>query len=142
MKYLDHLKRFKVKLNLLIRLCDEFKNVIEEEIDFSIFFNEGHWAIYHLISALLDTLEIPEKLKHKNHRGLKNVLSSNEVVAKLNENANLLYELYSSTLGIMSKGEYGKIETIATEDFTLFRDSIKKVKEIIEIYLGRTNELI
>jgi len=140
MKYLDHLKRFKVKLNLLLRLCDEFKNIKEEQIDYSIFFNEGHWAIYHLISALLDILEIPENLKHKNHRGLKKVLLSDEVSTQLEENANFLYEIYSNTLEIMSKGEYGKIETVTLEDFTKFKDLIKKVKEIIETYLGHINE--
>lgn len=141
MKYLDHLKRFKTKMELLSRLVEEYKSLKEGEIDYSIFFTEGHWAIYHLISALLDYLDIPENLKHKNHRSIKRVLLSNDANQKLGKEASLLNELYARSLEFVSKGEYGRIESVSNEDFKLFQQIILRIKEIIENYIGKMNEI-
>ena len=141
MKLIDHLKRFKLKLKFLIKLDEEMKSAKEDDIDYSIFFNEGYWASYHLISALLDYLDIPEKLKHKNHRNIKQVLKSNEVIQILGDDTNSLYELYTKTLDFSSKGEYGKIKTISKDDFITFKGIIKKIKKIIETLIGSLNEI-
>ncbi len=41
MKYLDHLKRFKTKMELLSKLVEEYKSLKEGEIDYSIFLRKG-----------------------------------------------------------------------------------------------------
>jgi hypothetical protein len=61
-----HLKRYKEEresINLL--------GTSQREKDLASITIIAHWASFHLISSLIDGLEISENLKHRNHRSIK-----------------------------------------------------------------------
>lgn len=140
MKYKEHLKRFKNKIALLVEENKKLKTQKDEEKDYSIFFTEAHWAVYHLTSALLDFIDIPEKYKHLNHRNIKRSLNSPEVFKILGDEAKEIIKIYNEVLIYYSKGEYSYSTSIKLEDFKNFKDKIKKLKEIIKKWLGNLNE--
>ncbi len=59
----------------------------------------------------------------------------------MGKEASLLNELYARSLEFVSKGEYGRIESVSNEDFKLFQQIILRIKEIIENYIGKMNEI-
>jgi hypothetical protein len=140
MKYQEHLKRFRKKINFLIKENEQIKKSDLEYRDYSLFFTECHWAVFHLISALLDFIDVLDKFKHLNHRNIKKALLSNEVIKILGENAKEILEIYRDTLIYYSRGEYGYSNNISNEEFKNYLNRIKKLKRIVKEYLGDFNE--
>lgn len=95
----------------------------------------AHWASYHLISAILDNLPIPENLKHRNHRSIKYILkNSPEIGTILGEKTLTLLNAYNEIENrFMSHFQYGGDEKVPDYDalITLLDEIVSVCKEIV-----------
>ena len=79
-----HIKRYKE----IRRTIDLLLSQPDEERDAATITTAVHWASFHLVSAIIDNLQIPERWKHRNHRSVKYALKdSGEIIAILGERA-------------------------------------------------------
>ncbi len=135
MKYTEHLKRFTYKVKLLIDENKKIENSSEDEKDYSVFFTEAHWAAFHLVSALLDYIEIPDNLKHLNHRNIKRALISDNIIEILGKDATEINSIYTNLLNYYSIGEYSYSSNVSLKEFEDFKDQFKKLKEIVKRWM-------
>jgi len=103
--------------------------------DYSVFFTEAHWTAFHLISALLDFIDIPDNLKHLNHRNIKRALTSDTVIQILGEDAQEIKTIYTSLLHYYSMGEYAYSFKITQKEFNDLKEKIKRLKTIIKNWI-------
>lgn len=99
-----HLKRYKEERDSINLLGNS-----QKEKDLASITTIAHWASFHLISSLIDGLEIPENLKHRNHRSIKNILKHGEIKAILKENADEILDIYNQIeRDYMNPFQYGR----------------------------------
>jgi len=107
MKPEDHIKRYK---QMRTTLHDLMSKPIQEKDNASIV-TIAHWASYHLVSTIIDQLNILERLKHRNHRGIKKSLKSLEVKEIIGDQSIKILDLYNKLeSNFLSKYQYGRID--------------------------------
>ncbi|MHA1730789.1 MAG: hypothetical protein ACTSU5_02550 [Promethearchaeota archaeon] len=129
-KHILQYKRIRETIDALMRIPTP-------ERDAAPITTASHWASFHLLSAIIDQLSIPDKYKHRNHRGVRYILRDNEEVrAAIGGSANLLLELYNEIeTGFMSKFQYGNIDKVP--DYGHLMKLLDKMVEICKIITTR-----
>jgi hypothetical protein len=95
-----------------------------------------------LVSAIIDNLQIPERWKHRNHRGVKYALKdSGEIIEILGERAEYLTECYNAIeTQFMSHFQYGGFDE--TPDYEALIDELDQIVSLCkEITLEVTKSL-
>ncbi|MBD3254188.1 MAG: hypothetical protein GF383_03805 [Candidatus Lokiarchaeota archaeon] len=72
MKPENHIKRY-IKMRSTL---DELLIKPFQDRDNASIATIAHWPSFHLVSVIIDQLNLPERLKHRIHRGFKNTLKS------------------------------------------------------------------
>ena len=125
MKAEDHIKRY---LRMKSTINELLKKPLLERDHASILILI-HWASYHLVSTIIDQLLIPEKLKHRNHRGIKKTLKDTEIMKILGKDANKILKLYNLLeMDFSSKFQYGYINNIP--DYSRVIQILKELEDI------------
>ena len=113
MKPEDHINRYK---KMRTTLYDLLNKPIQDRDNASIV-TIAHWASYHLISIIIDQLAIPERLKHRNHRGIKNTLKQSETRRIIGDLSIHILDLYNTLESdFLTKFQYGSIDKVLDYD--------------------------
>ncbi|MFX1445485.1 MAG: hypothetical protein ACFFHV_18875 [Promethearchaeota archaeon] len=109
MKPEDHIKRYK---QMRITLNELLAKPIQERDHASIVII-AHWASYHLISTIIDQLAIPDQLKHRNHRGIKQTLKNAQLQGIIGKDVENLLNLYNLLeMNFTVKFQYGSVDRV------------------------------
>jgi len=133
MKPEDHTKRYKKMRTTLYELLNK---PIQDRDNASIV-TIAHWASYHLISIIIDQLAIPERLKHRNHRGVKKTLKQSEIRNILGDFSIQILDLYNNLESdFLTKYQYGSIERV------LDYEELKYLLEKLEVICKNITEKV
>ena len=89
----------------------------------------AHWASYHLISIIIDQLPIPDRLKHRNHRGIKNTLKQSVTRNIIRDLSIQILDLYNSLESdFLTKYQYGSIDKVL--DYDELKDILENLETI------------
>ncbi len=125
MKPEDHIKRYEKMRTTLYELLNK---PIRERDNASIV-TIAHWASYHLVSIIIDQLEISERLKHRNHRGVKKTLKESETMNIIGDFSIQILDLYNKLESdFLIKYQYGSIGKML--DYEELKDIIKQLEVI------------
>ncbi len=125
MKPEDHIKRYEKMRTTLYELLNK---PIRERDNASIA-TIAHWASYHLVSVIIDQLEISERLKHRNHRGVKKTLKESETINIIGDLSIQILDLYNKLENdFLIKYQYGSIDKLL--DYEAINGLLKQLEDI------------
>ena len=131
MKPEDHVKRYKQMRTTLYELLNK---PIQDRDNASIV-TIAHWASFHLVSTIIDQLAIPERLKHRNHRGVKKTLKESETKKIIGDLSFRILNLYNSLESVfLIKYQYGSIDKM------LDYEELKNILEQLEVFCKEITE--
>ncbi|MHA1151017.1 MAG: hypothetical protein ACTSR8_22580 [Promethearchaeota archaeon] len=124
MKPEDHIKRYKRMRATLHDLL----NKPTQDRDIASIVTIAHWASFHLVSTIVDQLAIPERLQHRNHRGVKKTLKTIELKNIIGNLSSQILNLYNNLeSSFLIKYQYGSIKK------ELDHEELKKILEQLEV---------
>jgi len=108
----------------------------QKEKDLASITTIAHWASFHLVSSLIDGLDISENLKHRNHRSIKNILKHGELKALLKEKSDETLNIYNQIeRDFMNPFQYGR-----ASDESSINELVQLLDDLWELILPHLEE--